>query len=114
MDNKQIMIAQGSTPHLELVLPFEIEEMDDAIFTIMQNGQIKKEWQKSQDEEMEVDSADKAIMRVHMSQADTFALSVGDAEFQLRVRRGDDIDTFLPIPGVVVPSYNKEVLYNES
>lgn len=114
MDNLRFMIAQGSTPHLELVLPFELEELDDAIVTIRQDGKNVLKYQKSQVNGCEVDSADSAILRVHMSQEDTLSLSVGDAEIQLRVRRGDDIDTFLPVPGVVVPSYNKEVLYNES
>ena len=112
MDNLRFMIAQGSTPTLELGFPFEITDGCFVIVSIWQNRQIALEYD-SDDSELVVDATDKSIVRITMPEADTFSLAVGDVEIQVRAKTADGIDTFLPIPGAIVPSYNKEELTDE-
>lgn len=108
MDNRQFMIAQGSTPIFELGLPFELPDGSKVNICIWQDRAVVLEFD-STGGNPSVDTSDKSVLRLELSQADTFALAVGDAELQVRVQTADGIDTFLPIPGVVIPSYNKEV-----
>lgn len=109
MDNLQFMIAQGSTPYVELELPFDMPEGAEAVVSIQQKNTVRLEYDLS-DDELAIDGNDRSILGLSMTEHDTFVLAVGDAEIQVRVKTDDGVDTFKPIPGVIVPAYNKEVM----
>lgn len=118
MDNLQFRIAQGSTPSLELGLPFEAD-VDDVVFvTFTQSDRNVLEYGMNGTPsvliagagELSIDDDDPSIMVLTMTQADTFKLTPGDAELQLRILTVDGADTFFPLVGEIIKANKTGVI----
>ena len=123
MDNHQFMIAQGSTPRIELALPFEFPDSGGVAFvTFSQQDKNVLEYGLNGTATAAIvgtgsltrDSDDKSILVLSMTQADTLGLSVGDAELQVRVKTTDGgqtfADTFAPLTGAIVKAHKTGVI----
>ena len=53
---------------------------------------------------------DASVMLLAMSQADTLALTPGDAELQIRIKTSAGTDTFVPLVGAVLKAYKTGVI----
>ena len=111
MDQLQFIIAQGSTPRLELALPFRFPDSGGKAFvTFSQAGTNVLEYGLNGTAtpaivgtgQLTVDSNDKSMLVLEMEQADTLKLSPGDIELQVRVKTTDGADTFEPLVGAVL------------
>lgn len=110
MDQLQFIIAQGSTPRLELALPFRFPDGGKAFVTFSQLGTNVLEYGLNGTPtpaiagtgQLTVDSSDKSMLVLEMEQADTLKLSPGDIELQVRVKTTDGADTFEPLVGAVL------------
>ena len=117
MDNHQFMIAQGSTPRLEFAFPFELDANDVISVVIAQQDKIVREFAKNytpppysfSGSTLEI-TEDASVLALNMSQADTLALTPGDAEIQIRIKTSGGADTYFPIPGEVIKAYKEGVL----
>lgn len=115
MDNLKYLIFQGTTPTLELVLPFEMDPDDVAVATFRQGNVNRLEYGYNADVDVFVRGAgtlalkdgDSSVLLLTMTQADTLRLSEGDVEIQLRIVTEDGADTFAPIIGAVGPAFRK-------
>lgn len=110
MNHRVFMIAQGSTPTLELQLPFEAPRNAVAYVTITQEDEPVLEYALNASPTASIkgggklifDVDDRSVLLLTMTQADTLKLVNGDVELQVRIRTNDGADTFYPIPGGVV------------
>lgn len=114
MDNLQFVIAQGSTPKLSLAFPFEVDADDVVYASIAQDGKVKREWTmngspatdgRAGTGTLEIDEDDASVMVLSMTQADSLALTAGDAELQIRIKTSSGADTFLPLVGAIVKAH---------
>jgi hypothetical protein len=105
MRRPQFFFFRGSTPTLELSLPFAPEAEDAACLTLAQDGTTVLEYAlgggTSAQGSMVPAEDDPSVLLVHMTQADTLRLRAGDCELQLRVRTAEGADTFFPIFGQI-------------
>ena len=112
MDNLNFRIAQGSTPRLELELPFQLPDSGvKAYVTFSQGGVNVLEYSYPSGSatpaiagtgELNVDAHGRAGFILEMTQADTFSLAAGDVELQVRLKTPDGVDTFEPLVGEVM------------
>lgn len=110
MNHRVFMIAQGSTPTLELELPFEAPVAAVAYATFTQEDEPVLEYAYNSSPTAAIkaggklifDADDRSVLLLSMTQADTLKLVNGDVELQVRIRTNDGADTFYPIPGGVV------------
>ena len=111
MDQLFFRIAQGSTPRLELGLPFTLPDSGvKAFVTFSQGGANVLEYSYGGTAPpaiagtgtLSVDSSDKSMLVLSMTQADTLSLKPGDVEMQVRVKTPDGADTFEPLVGAVL------------
>lgn len=115
MNNLNFLIFQGTTPTLELVLPFEMDPDDAAVATFRQGNMNRLEYGYNADVGVVVRGTgaltlqddDNSVLLLEMTQADTLKLSEGDVEIQLRVSTQDGADAFAPIIGAVGPAFRK-------
>ena len=118
MDNLQFMIAQGSTPRLEMELPFEFPAGGKAFATFSQGDRNVLEYGLNASATaaiagsgtLAVSSDDDSVLALTMTQADTFVLTPGDAELQIRVKTSDGADTFVPLVGAVLKAHKTGVI----
>ena len=119
MDNLQFMIAQGSTPRIELAFPFEVDVDDVVYVSLAQSDTVRREWTMNGDAAgigiagtgtLEISADDDSVMVLTMTQADTLALTPGDAEMQVRIKTTDGADTFMPLVGAVVKAHKTGVI----
>lgn len=111
MDNLNFRIAQGSTPRLELELPFSLPDSGvKAFVTFSQGGVNVLEYSYGGTAtpaiagtgELTVDSSDMSMLLLTMTQSDTLSLAAGDIELQVRLKTPDGVDTFDPLVGEVM------------
>ena len=110
MDQLQFIIAQGSTPRLELALPFRFPDGGKAFVTFSQGEKDVLEYGLNGTAtpaiagagSITVNSNDKSMLVLEMTQADTLLLTPGDIELQVRVKTTDGADTFEPLVGAVL------------
>lgn len=111
MDQLVFKIAQGSTPRLELGLPFTLPDSGvKAFVTFSQGGANVLEYSYGGTATpaiagtgtLSVDSSDKSMLVLSMTQADTLRLTPGDIELQVRLKTTDGADTFEPLVGMVL------------
>lgn len=98
-------IPRGSTPTLELELPFAADpedviyltfsQADRPVLELARNGTAVQPGTGS----LQVDAADPCLLLASLTQADTLRLEAGDCLLQVRIRTAGGADTFLPIPG---------------
>lgn len=123
MDNLRFRIAQGSTPRIEMTLPFEYPDSGaKAYATFSQADRNVLEYSLGGTATPAIagtgtlarDSEDKSILVLTMTQADTLGLAVGDVELQVRVMTTDGADTFadtfLPLVGAVYKAFKTGVI----
>lgn len=118
MDNHQFIIAQGSTPTLELALPFELDAGDTAFVTFSQGDQNVLEYGLNGTATTAIagtgtlsrDVNDHSLLIIKMTQADSLKLTPGDAELQVRVKTADGADTFMPLVGEIIKSHKTGVI----
>jgi hypothetical protein len=119
MDNHQYIITQGSTPTLELRLPFEFPDTGGVAFaTFAQGDKNVLEYGLNGTATaliagtgtLTVAEDDASVLYLAMTQADTLKLTPGDVELQLRVKTTDGADTFLPVIGAVVKAHKTGVI----
>lgn len=118
MNNLNFLIYQGSTPTMELVLPLELDVDDAAVATLRQGDVDVLEWALNETPRetiagsgtLALHEEDPSVLLLAMTQADTLALTPGDAELQLRVVTGEGADTFLPVVGAVGPAFRGGVI----
>lgn len=108
MDNLQFLIAQGSTPRVELALAFDFPSSGGKAFvTFAQSGVPVLEYGLNDTPtqriagtgSLSVDQDDASLLVIEMSQADTLSLKPGEAELQVRVKTNDGADTYAPLIG---------------
>lgn len=113
MDNLNFRIAQGSTPRLELEIPFQLPDSGvKAYVTFSQGGVNVLEYALNGTPTpaiagtgtLSVDSSDHSVLVLAMTQSDTLGLDAGDAELQVRLITPDGADTFAPIVGEIIKS----------
>ena len=111
MDNLNFRIAQGSTPRLELELPFQLPDSGvKAFVTFSQGGVNVLEYGLNGTPTpaiagtgtLSVDSSDMSMLILTMTQTDTLGLEAGDIELQVRLKTPDGVDTFEPLVGEVI------------
>ena len=115
MDQLQFVIAQGSTPRIELLLAFEFPDSGGKAFvTFSQGGVNVLEYGLNGTAtpaiagtgQLTVDSSDRSMLVLAMTQADTLSLKPGDVELQVRIKTTDGVDTFAdtyePLIGAVL------------
>lgn len=118
MDNMRFMIAQGSTPRIELLLPFELKNRYVVFVTFEQKRNAVLEYglgfqpspEIAGEGTLSVDPDDKSMLVLNMTQQDTLSLIPCDIEMQVRVKTDDGADTFLPIPGHVIKAIKGGVI----
>ncbi len=119
MNNLNFMITQGSTPRIEMGLPFDFPESGGKAFaTISQGGKAVLEYGLNGTPTatiagsgtLTVSDDDASVLALRMTQTDTLTLTEGDAELQVRVKTSDGADTFLPIVGEVVAASKRGVI----
>ena len=111
MRTPQFFFFRGSTPTLELALPFALGEADAAVLTLAQDGQIVLEYARGADGEgLSVPADEPDLLRIRLPQADTLRLTAGDCELQLRIRNADGAVTFYPIFGQIGQARKEEVI----
>ena len=118
MDQLQFAIAQGSTPRVELLLPFSMPSGTIAFATFAQNNTAVLEFGMNGTPTEAIagagtltkDAEDSSMLVLEMTQEDTLALKPGDAELQVRVKTNDGADTFFPIPGVIIKAIKPGVI----
>lgn len=109
----QFLIAQGSTPWLELCLPLELTNSTVIYVDICQGRDIVIEYNKNGttdldikgDGTLSIDEDDATVLILSMTQGDTLRLIEGETEIQVRVKTGDGADTLIPVWGMTVPAY---------
>ncbi len=105
MRTPQFFFFRGSTPVLELALPFALEAGDAAVLTLAQDGWTVLEYSLSGSTgvggTMAPAEDDPTLLLVEMTQADTLRLQTGDCELQLRVRTDAGAETFCPVFGQI-------------
>ena len=109
MKRPQFTFFQGSTPTLVFALPYEIADSDVLYATFSQGGCTVTEYTVGGETydpaptgHMVTDAARPQILRIELSQADTFLFQEGDCELQLRVVKSDGrADTLFPVRGYV-------------
>ena len=107
MRTPRFILPRGSTPTLELRLPFALAEEDTVYLTISQQGTPVLEYARNGTAQpaaagslrLSEDEAD--LLLAEMTQADTAALQEGDCELQLRVKTALGADTFPVLRGFV-------------
>lgn len=119
MDNHQFTITQGSTPTLELALPFELDAGGTAFVTFSQGDQNVLEYGLNGTPSpayiagtgtLSRDVNDHSLLIIKMTQADSLKLTPGDAELQVRVKTADGADTFMPLVGEIIKSHKTGVI----
>ena len=119
MDNLQFMIAQGSTPRIELALPFEADGDTDVVYvTFNQDDKNVLEYSMNGTATaaiagagtLAVSDEDDSVLVLTMTQADTLRLTPDDVELQVRIKTDAGADTFFPLVGAVVKSYKTGVI----
>ena len=114
MRTPQFFFFRGSTPTLELALPFALKAGDAAVLTLAQNGLTVLEYRLSGSTgvggTMVAAEEDPALLLVEMTQADTLRLETGDCELQLRVRTDAGAETFCPVFGQIGQARKSEVI----
>lgn len=122
MDQLNFIIPQGSTPRIEMGLPFELPDGSTAYATFSQADRSVLEYAYNGTATPSIagtgsltrDADDKSLLILAMSQADTLGLKPGDAELQIRVKTtisGESFaDTFASIPGVIVKAHKLGVI----
>lgn len=118
MDHLMFAIARGSTPTLELELPFAAPLNSIVYATISQDDHPVLEYGINADASAGIsgsgsfafDDADSSVLLIRMTQTDTLALTAGDVELQVRIRTYDGADTFLPLYGHVVEAIKEGVI----
>ncbi len=109
MKHPQFMFFQGSTPTLCFAIPYEIGEGDKVYATFSQDGKTVTEYtcngtayDPAPGGSLAPDEDNAAVLRISMTQADTFLFAEGDCEMQLRVlKTGERADTLFPVHGYV-------------
>lgn len=118
MDNHEFVIIQGSTPRIEMALPFEFPDNGVAFATFAQKNKAVLEYGLHGTATPEIvgsgslalDAEDSSMLVLTMTQADTLGLTPGDAELQLRIKTTDGADTFFPLVGAVVRAWKTGVI----
>ena len=107
MRTPQFFFFRGSTPTLELALPFALGAGDAAYLTLSQDGLNPLEYAYNGQQASYVQGSltpleeDPKTLAVSMTQADTLRLQAGDCELQLRVKTDQGADAFFPIFGQI-------------
>ena len=118
MDQIAFRFAQGSTPRIELLLPFLCPTGAKVFVTFAQAGRAVLEYGMNGSPSpgiggtgtLTLDTDDRSMLVVTMSQADTLSLSPGDVELQVRVKTTDGADTFEPLIGQVIKAHKGGVI----
>lgn len=118
MDNKQFVITQGSTPSLEMCLPFEMPGSGTAFATFSQGDAAVLEYGLNGTPTagiagtgtLALDTEDSSMLVLSMSQTDTLSLTHGDVELQVRVKTDDGADTYFPLIGEVIRAAKQGVI----
>ena len=118
MDHLMYAIARGSTPTLELELPFELPVASVCYATFSQDDKPVLEYSVNGKPSsgirgagtLTIDPDDPSILLLAMTQSDTLVLERGDADLQVRVRTYNGADTFLPLHGEIVQAQKEGVI----
>lgn len=102
------MVTRGSSPHLELGLPLEVDSSSVIYVTLAQADHTVLEYTLGGEEaeepptgELALDQSEADLLILYMSQADTLRLETGDVELQVRVRHDGEADTLICAVGYV-------------
>lgn len=109
MKRPQFLFFQGSTPTLAFALPYEITQNDKVYATFSQDGKAVTEYtfngtafDPAPTGSVVPDEDNAAVLKISLSQADTFLFAEGNCEMQLRVlKTGGRADTLFPVRGYV-------------
>jgi len=116
MEEALFLFFRGSTPTLELVLPLAVGYSDKVYLTLAQGGRPVVEYAMNGSASpagtgtLRRAEEDENVLLLTMTQADTLALAVGDAELQLRLKNSVGADTFRPLTGRVGPVRKEGVI----
>jgi hypothetical protein len=103
------VLSRGSTPCLELRLPFAPAAEDTVYLTFRQNGSNVLEYARSGTAlspgtgSLTLSQADGRILLAQMTQADTLRLEAGECELQVRVKSGDRAEVGPILRAMVAP-----------
>lgn len=109
MKRPQFLFFQGSTPTLAFALPYEIGASDSVYATFSQSGRTVTEYtyggtayDPAPTGSMAPDADNASVLKISMTQADTFLFAEGNCEMQIRVlKTGGRADTLFPVRGYV-------------
>lgn len=109
MKRPQFTFFQGSTPTLVFALPYALSPEDSIYATFSQGGQTVTEYTyggvpytPAPSGNLTPDEESPCVLRVSLSQTDTFLFKAGDCELQIRVLKPNgSADTLFPVRGYV-------------
>lgn len=118
MKRPQFTFFQGSTPTLVLALPYPLSAQDVIYATFTQAYETVTEYtcggeafEPAPTGTMTPDVSCPYLLRISMSQADTFLFASGECELQLRILKPDGrADTLFPVRGYVGKAQKGEVI----
>lgn len=106
MREPEFLLARGSSPVLRLGLPLTPAAEDVIYVTVSQERGTVLEYQRNGTPAPQPPTGSLLLqggtLALKMTQGDTLRLDRGDCRLQLRLRRGSQADTFLPLWGYVV------------
>ena len=107
MRSPQFWIFRGSTPTLELELPFPAAPEDVIYLTLSQGSEPRVEYAINGTPDpystgsLAISPEDPRLLVAGFTQRDTLNLRAGDCSLQVRIRTSEGADTFLPLRGFV-------------
>ena len=118
MNQLHFSIAQGSTPRIKLLLPFDLTSGSVAFATFAQGNKAVLEYGFNGTPTAAIAATgtlalnldDTSVLVLNMTQDDSLSLQAGEAELQIRVKTTAGAYTFFPIPGVVIRAIKTEVI----
>lgn len=118
MKHPRFSFFQGSTPTLAFSLPYALSAEDELYATFSQEGSTVTEYTYPPIPDtltptgtLSPDDGDPCVVRIALTQADTFLFAPGDCTLQLRVKKSNgSADTLFPVQGYVGKAQKEAVI----